>query len=102
MAVTAERLSQFLQWLRSAGELEAGDQQYLAAYELLEVLAENGQWPDDLPSWKTLIAPVLCSSAADQARFQALFDSWFETATESKPVDLPPPNDELTRSSVFT
>jgi TPR repeat protein len=102
MAATAERLSDFLLWLRSQADLEAGDQQYLAAYELLEVLADSGRWPRDRSSWKTLIAPVLCSSAADQARFQTLFDSWFETTPESNPADLPQPRDESARPSVFS
>ncbi len=102
MAATAEQLSQFLQWLRSAGELEAGDQQYLAAYELLEMIAEAGRWPDEVFSWKTLIAPILCSSPADQGRFQTLFDSWFETTPASKNVDAPHPSDELAKSGAFS
>jgi len=85
MPPRAQRVTDFLDWLRErGGGFEAGDQQYLAAHELLETMAALGQWPTSEDQWRTLLATVVCSSALQQEQFYELFDTWFGKAPEQR------------------
>lgn len=78
MPVTAAQLGGFLDWLRDGGSgYEAGDQQYMAAQRLTETLAARGEWPAESEAWRTLLAPVLSSSPAQQQRLYELLEQWF-------------------------
>jgi hypothetical protein len=88
MPATAKRLTDFLDWLRDGGSgFDAGDQQYLAAQDLLEMMIVRGDWPAHSDSWRTLLAPVVCSSAAQQEHFYELFSTWFGE-TQEGPVTV--------------
>src|ERR1700761_5387370 len=85
-----QSITEFLDWLRNGhSDFDASDTQYLAAQQLLERIlrGDAGEVPP-LPAWKTLLAPVLCSSPAQQSEFHQLFSKWFEQI-EAPP--LPPP-----------
>jgi len=90
MSVTATQLSEFLDWLRDGGSgFDVGDRQYLAAQSLMETLAARGEWPADKDSWRTLLAPVLCSSPLQQQHFYDLLDQWFLTPQNAqRPASL--------------
>ena len=78
MPLTAEQLSNFLEDLRNRrGAIEAGDQQYLAAFELISTLVARAEWPAGSEEWRMLLAPVLASSPAQQAAFYEQFDACF-------------------------
>src|SRR5580693_2121584 len=75
-----QSVTTFLDWLRDGRSgFEASDHQYLAAQALVEAtLEENTVKTTTLPNWSTLLAPVLCSSEAQQAEFYTLFGRWFK------------------------
>src|SRR4051812_34279799 len=77
MAARAQRIIDFLEWLRDGASFRAADQQYLAAQDLLETMVGRGEWPVREDEWRTLLAPVLCSSAVQQEQFYDLFRTWF-------------------------
>lgn len=72
----------FLDWLRNGqAGFEASDQQYLAAQTLIEAaVMSDCRVAPSVTEWKTLLAPVLCSSQAQQSEFYELFTEWFERA----------------------
>jgi CheY-like chemotaxis protein len=87
MTATARQLCEFLEWLRDSriSGFEAGDQQFLAAHELMETVVARGEWPGDAAAWRTLLAPVLCCSPAQQDQFYDLFRARFgEAATTAE------------------
>jgi TPR repeat protein len=78
MVATATRISDFLEWLRDGDSgFDADDRRYIAAYDLIEALACRGEWPVESKDWRTLLAPVLCSSPAQQKQLYDLVDQWF-------------------------
>lgn len=72
-------LSAFLDWLRNGPhDFEVSDAQFIDAYAVIEgVLKTGGGAVPPIFSWQTLLAPVLCSSQAQQQEFYDLFISWF-------------------------
>ena len=84
----------FLDWLRNGGSgFEASDHQFLNAQALVEAIlqADYREFPVAV-AWSTFLAPVLCSSEAQQTEFYALFSSWFsQTRIE---VGAPPTKPE--------
>src|SRR5262245_10602236 len=61
--------------LRGAG-FAIGTQQYIAAHELLVALASRGRLPENPQDWRSLLAPVFCSSRREQEEFAGYFTSW--------------------------
>jgi outer membrane protein OmpA-like peptidoglycan-associated protein len=89
------RLTEFLDFLRSGiSGFETGDEQHLAALFLLEGIAARGQTPRAPSGWRTILAPVLCSSPAQQELFYQLFDQWLANPPEPPPPPPPPPPPE--------
>lgn len=84
---TGKRIEDFLESLRSPA-LPVSTQQIIAAYQLLLELKERGEWPDNLERFAFLLAPVLCSSPAEQQEFQRRFEEWLVLG---RPVPPPPP-----------
>jgi hypothetical protein len=74
-----QSLSAFLDWLRNgAHEFEASDAQFIDAYAVIEgVLETAGGSIPPISSWRTLLAPVLCSSQTQQQQFYDVFVTWF-------------------------
>jgi len=72
-------LSAFLDWLRNGPhDFEVSDAKFIDAYAVIEgVLGRGGGSVPTISSWQTLLAPVLCSSQAQQQEFYDLFQSWF-------------------------
>jgi hypothetical protein len=84
-----QSITSFLDWLRN-GHLgfEASDYQYLAAQALVEAKLEDVTLKAVvLTSWKTLLAPALCSSETQQSEFYTLFDKWFK---DNEPIFVAP------------
>ena len=95
MPPTADELCRFLEWLRDGQSgFEASDQQYLAAYRLLESLVAVNEWPETMERWTTLLGPVLCSSSVEQEDFGRLFGQWFELGKV-----IPKPDEQTPKSS---
>ena len=71
----------FLEWLRDGRSgFEASDQQYMAAYDLIQViLKSNEEKIPPVTAWSKLLAPILSSSQIQQSEFYDLFDKWFLT-----------------------
>jgi hypothetical protein len=83
MSPDPEQLTRFLEWLRDGDSgFEASDHQYLQAYRLLDVLVASNDWSQTVERWTTLLAPLLCSSPAEQDEFYRLFRRRFSTTTE--------------------
>src|SRR5262245_41546930 len=63
--------------LRQAG-YDIGTQQYVAAHDLLIALAAHGRLPEDPRDWRTLLAPIFCSSPGEQEDFHSRFELWLK------------------------
>src|SRR5687768_9383951 len=61
--------------LRALG-FDIGTQQYIAAQDLIIVLAANGELPTSPRGLRTWLAPILCSSPREQENFYRYFDRW--------------------------
>jgi formylglycine-generating enzyme required for sulfatase activity/uncharacterized protein with von Willebrand factor type A (vWA) domain len=75
--VQLEDLLALAQTLRDAG-FALGTQQYIAAHELLIALAAQGRLPADPLQWRTLLAPIFCSSPREQTEFAEHFAAWLQ------------------------
>jgi PASTA domain-containing protein len=75
LIIDVDRLIVFIDQLRLAG-YDIGAQQYINAQNLLLSLADRGQWPEDVRSLRTWLAPILCSSPREQENFYRRFDEW--------------------------
>jgi hypothetical protein len=83
------RFVHFLTELRSSG-YSIGLDKVIAAHALLLTLKVRGLLPADRSRLKTLIAPVICTSASMQQEFYSRFDEWLagELPPErAQPVD---------------
>jgi len=85
-AFEIDRLFVFLDDLQASG-YTIDPRQYLALSDLLMVLIVRGDTLDELPL-KTLIAPLICSSPAEQQDFYRRFDRWYETLIPVRPISL--------------
>ncbi len=90
MTLTLEQIIELAEELREEG-FDAGPRQCVAAEDLMLALAERGASPGDSRRWRTLLAPIFCSTPAEQERFYLLFDRWLMrqpewTALESGPA----------------
>jgi formylglycine-generating enzyme required for sulfatase activity len=90
MTFTLEQIIELAEELRDAG-FDAGPRQLVAAQDLMIALAARGALPDEPRRWRTLLAPIFCSTPAEQERFYLLFDRWLArqpgwTALESGPT----------------
>ncbi|MDZ4797412.1 MAG: formylglycine-generating enzyme family protein [Bryobacteraceae bacterium] len=78
MPAAPSQLYEFLASLRHPrGAFQPAGNQLLAAYELIAALADRAEWPEESEQWRTLLAPVLCSSPAQQEAFYSLFSQHF-------------------------
>jgi hypothetical protein len=68
--------------LRDRG-FSIGIDQYLSAHRLIAQVSANSERPPHPTVYKTLLAPLICRSPEEQARFYTYFDSWVGA--------LPPP-----------
>jgi formylglycine-generating enzyme required for sulfatase activity len=75
MTFTLEQIIELAEELRDAG-FDAGPRQCVAAQDLMIALAARGASPGDPRGWRTLLAPIFCSTPAEQERFYLLFDHW--------------------------
>jgi formylglycine-generating enzyme required for sulfatase activity len=75
MSFTLEQIIELAAELRDAG-FDAGPRQLIAAEDLMLALAASGASPGDPRRWRTLLAPIFCSTPAEQERFYLLFDRW--------------------------
>jgi formylglycine-generating enzyme required for sulfatase activity len=105
--VQLEDLLALAETLRGAG-FAIGTQQYIAAHELLIALAARARLPEDPRDWRSLLAPIFCSSRREQEEFAGYFNDWLRRrpalqingqATPSKPSDAI--QREPVRSSAF-
>lgn len=85
-AVQIDRLYDFLDGLQASG-YTIDPRQYLALSDLLMVLIARGDVLDDLPL-KTLIAPLICTTPAEQQDFYQRFDRWYPTLLPAKQESL--------------
>ena len=95
-AVEIDRLFNFLDGLQASGYI-IDPRQYLALSDLLMALIARGDSLDELPL-KTLIAPLICVTPAEQQDFYQRFDRWYPTLLPVKQaslsgdgIALPPP-----------
>ncbi|MDX2032716.1 MAG: formylglycine-generating enzyme family protein [Blastocatellia bacterium] len=96
MAPTLEQLMDLADELREAG-FDIGTRRFVAAQELLRALDALGQTPAEPRGWRTLLAPIFCSSPEEQTIFYAHFDRWIERApgVDAMAFDAAPPPIEL-------
>jgi hypothetical protein len=79
-----DRIPGFLTALRNGSpELDIGDAQILTAFELLEQLRRREEIDLEPGQWRNLLAPVLCSSAAQQQAFFEKFEAAFAERSET-------------------
>src|SRR5262245_4925240 len=67
--------------LRLAG-YNIGLHQFIAAQNLLIALTAHGRQPDNPRGWRTLLAPIFCSTRSEQEDFYHRFDQWLERNAE--------------------
>src|SRR5262245_37220606 len=70
-----EDLLALAETLRGAG-FAVGTQQYIAAHELLITLAAHARLPENPRDWRSLLAPIFCSSRREQEEFAVHFTDW--------------------------
>lgn len=75
MSFTLEQIIELAEELRDAGFV-AGPRQLVAAQDLMIALAASSALPRDPRGWRTLLAPIFCSTPVEQERFYLLFDRW--------------------------
>ncbi|HMM99688.1 MAG TPA: response regulator [Anaerolineales bacterium] len=85
-AVEIDRLFDFLDGLQASGYI-IDPRQYLALSDLLMVLIARGDSLEEVPL-KTLIAPLICSTPAEQQDFYQRFDRWYPTLLPVKQASL--------------
>jgi PASTA domain/PKD domain len=68
-------LIEIISELRALG-FDISTQQYIAAQNILIVLAANGEMPANPRALRTWLAPILCSSPREQDNFYRYFDRW--------------------------
>ena len=56
-----------------------GISQYIAAQDLIIILISQDETFDSPESLRSLLAPIFCSSATEQAEFQQHFDNYFKS-----------------------
>lgn len=81
MAYLLEDIVEFIEILRSAG-YEVNPLQCVTAESLLVKLVAQGIVPNDICDYKTLLAPILCSSPEQQRDFYWRFEQWVATAKQ--------------------
>jgi hypothetical protein len=79
-----EDLIDLAEELRLSG-FDLGTQQYVAAQDMMIALAAHNRLPADPREWRTLLAPVFCSSPGEQEEFYQRFDLWLKRHPELKP-----------------
>ena len=72
--------------LRREG-FDLGTQQYVAAQDLLIALAAHNRLPANPRDWRSLLAPIFCSSPAEQDEFYGRFDQWLDRHPEWKAIE---------------
>ncbi|MDX2031335.1 MAG: SUMF1/EgtB/PvdO family nonheme iron enzyme [Blastocatellia bacterium] len=77
MPFQPDDLTDLAEELRRAG-YNIGTQQYVAAHDLLIALAAHGRAPADPREWRSLFAPIFCSTPAEQEAFPERFARWLE------------------------
>jgi WD40 repeat protein len=73
--VDPDALVRFIDALRAAG-YRIGTTQYIAAHDLILALVARGEAVDDPARLESLLAPLFCSSAKEQAEFPTHFRTW--------------------------
>jgi formylglycine-generating enzyme required for sulfatase activity len=86
MTFTLEQIIELAEELRGAG-FDAGPRQLVAAQDLMIALAARGALPDEPRRWRTLLAPIFCSTPAEQERFYLLFDRWLARQPGRPPLE---------------
>lgn len=104
-AVEIDRLYDFLDGLQASG-YTIDPRQYLALSDLLMALIARGDSLEEVPL-KTLIAPLICSTPAEQQDFYQRFDRWYPTLLPVKQAslsgdDIYPPSQPKRRWSLPT
>ena len=87
LATLVQRFALLHQRLRAEG-FRVGPDSWLMVHDLLVRLSSEGRLPDDPTRLRSLLAPILCSSAEEQARFRVLFDEWSPPSTPSAPANV--------------
>jgi hypothetical protein len=81
-----DRLYDFLDGLQASG-YKIDPRQYMALSDLLMALVAHGELLENV-SLKTLIAPIVCSTPADQQDFYQRFERWYPTWLSLKQTSL--------------
>ena len=71
-------LIEFIDILR-LNDYNIGISQYIAAQDLIIILISQDETFDSPESLRSLLAPIFCSSATEQAEFQHHFDNYFKS-----------------------
>src|SRR5690349_10025360 len=83
------RLLAFLESLRLNG-YKVGPPQYVSAQNLLLALVDAGELPEDPRELARWLAPIVCSSAQQQAEFYSQFEFWLNAGGKDDEEDRRP------------
>jgi len=98
--LTAAELEGFFELLRSTSKPPAVHQ-LIAAHDLLLILSQRGEWPREATAFATILAPVFCSTAAEQEQFYAAFRKWLSALRNPpQPIHMPAITTALLRREV--
>ncbi|MEK8015483.1 MAG: hypothetical protein VSS75_001360, partial [Candidatus Parabeggiatoa sp.] len=81
--ILTQELINFIEKLRFVG-YNIGETQYIAAQDLILILAAQGQLPTELTELRQFLAPILCHSPKEQAEFETHFNQWVRQFPQTK------------------
>jgi len=81
--ILTKELVNFIEKLRLA-DYNIGATQYIAAQDLILILAAQAKLPSELPKLRLFLAPILCHSPTEQAEFQFHFNQWINKFNPTK------------------
>ncbi|HEW98013.1 MAG TPA: LysM peptidoglycan-binding domain-containing protein, partial [Beggiatoa sp.] len=81
--ILTKELINFIEKLRFAG-YNIGETQYIAAQDLILILAAQGKLPTEQTELRQFLAPILCHSPKEQAEFETHFNQWVRQFPQTK------------------
>ncbi|MEK8021908.1 MAG: LysM peptidoglycan-binding domain-containing protein [Candidatus Parabeggiatoa sp.] len=91
--ILTKELINFIEKLRFAG-YNIGETQYIAAQDLILILAAQGKLPTEQTELRQFLAPILCHSPKEQAEFETHFNQWVRQFSQTKiETESGPPSD---------
>src|SRR5262245_25089452 len=93
-----EDLIDLAEELRLAG-YDIGAEQHIAAQDLVIALAAHGRLPKEPREWRSLLAPIFCSSPTEQDEFYLRFDDWLVRRPGLKGRSIPSPDPSLRKKA---